>query len=166
MCLVTPFRRGVGHTHGVDAVDRTLVEALQRDGRTPFAELGRLVGLSGPGAQERVRRLEDRGVVTGFRAVVDPAAIGLGVRALVGVYTSDAAEVDDVARRLRQVPAIADCWYVAGDEEFVVTVQAADIPSLERTVAEIRRLRGVARTRTTVVLSARWEGRPVPAPET
>lgn len=151
-------------TAGMDAVDRALIEALQQDGRTPFAELGRLVGLSGPGAQERVRRLQERGVITGFRAVVDPAAVGLGVSALVGVYTSDGAEVDDVARRLRDVPQIEDCWYVAGDEEFVVTVRVPEIADLERAVAGIRRLRGVSRTRTTVVLSARWEGRPVPAP--
>ena len=148
----------------MDDVDRALVEALQRDGRTPFAELGRLVGLSGPGAQERVRRLEERGVITGFRAVVDPAAVGLGVSALVGVYTSDGAEVDDVARRLRAVEQVADCWYVAGDEEFVITVRAADIAALERVVSEVRRLRGVSRTRTTVVLSARWEGRALRLP--
>lgn len=150
----------------MDAVDRALLAALRRDGRTPFAELGRLVGLSGAGAQERVRRLEERGVIRGFTAVVDPPAVGLGVSALVGVHTSDGAEVDDVARRLRSVPQLEDCWYVAGDEEFVVLVRAADIPALERTVAQVRRLRGVSRTRTTVVLSARWEGREVPAPGT
>lgn len=154
----------IRQTRAVDAVDRALVSALQRDGRTAFAELGRLVGLSGPGAQERVRRLEERGVITRFTAVVDPAAVGLGVSALVGVFTSDAAEVDDVARRLRNVVEVEDCWYVAGDEEFVLKVRAADIAALERVVAEVRRLRGVARTRTTVILSARWEGRPVPAP--
>lgn len=148
----------------MDAVDRALIQVLQRAGRTPFAELGRLVGLSGPGAQERVRRLEERGIITGFRATVDPAAVGLGVGALVGVFTSDGAEVDDVARRLRAVPQIEDCWYVAGDEEFVVRVRVPDIAALERAVDDVRRLRGVSRTRTTVVLSARWEGRQVPAP--
>jgi Lrp/AsnC family leucine-responsive transcriptional regulator len=148
----------------VDETDRRLVEVLRAQGRMPFAELGRQVGLSGPAVQERVRRLEERGVVTGFRATVDAASLGLGVSALIGVSCSDGAEPDDVARRLRDVEEIEDCWFVAGDENFVVKVRAADVAALEHVVTKLRRLRGVARTRTTVVLSTRWEGRPAPLP--
>ncbi len=148
----------------VDDIDRALVTALRVNGRVPFAELGRQVGLSGPSVQERVRRLEERGVVTGFHAGVDPVAVGLGVSALVGIYSSDNAESDDVARRLREVPEVEDCWFVAGDEEFVIFVRSADTAALEHVIAKIRRLRGVARTRTTVILSTRWEGRPGPLP--
>ncbi|MFZ5872548.1 MAG: Lrp/AsnC family transcriptional regulator [Actinomycetota bacterium] len=149
----------------MDPTDRRIVQALREQGRLPFAELGRQVGLSGPAVQERVRRLEERGVITGFTAVVDAAAVGLGVSALIGITVADGAETDDVARRLKDVDEIEDCWFVAGEENFVVTVRARDVASLEAVVTKLRRLRGVARTRTTVVLSTRWEGRPAPLPD-
>lgn len=150
----------------MDDIDSRLVSALTEQGRSGWAELGRAVGLSGPSVQERVRRLEDRGVITGYRAQVDAARIGLGVSALVGLYQADGAETEDVAERLRDVVEVEDCWYVAGDENFVVKVRASDVAALEAVVGKLRRVLGVARTRTTVVLSTRWEGRPVPLPPT
>ncbi len=148
----------------MDDTDLALVRVLRERGRASWADLARQVGLSAPSVQERVRRLEERGVITGFHAAVDPRSVGLGVSALVGIYSSDNAESDDVARRLREVPEVEDCWFVAGEEEFVVLVRAADTAALEHVIGKIRRLRGVARTRTTVVLSTRWENRPGPLP--
>lgn len=148
----------------MDDTDLALVRALRERGRASWADLARQVGLSAPSVQERVRRLEERGVLTGFHAAVDPRSVGLGVSALVGIYSSDNAESDDVARRLREVPEVEDCWFVAGEEEFVIFVRAADTAALEHVIGKIRRLRGVARTRTTVVLSTRWENRPGPLP--
>ena len=149
----------------MDAVDRQLLDALRANARAGWAELGRRIGLSGPSVQERVRRLEERAVITGYRAVVSPAAVGLGVSALVGLIQSDDVESEDVAAQLREVSEVEDCWYVAGEENFVVKVRAADVAALELVVAKLRRLPGVSRTRTTVVLSTRWEGRDVPLPE-
>ena len=146
----------------MDVIDSTLVQALRADGRATWAELGRLVGLSGPSVQDRVRRLEERGVITGYAAVVAPSAVGLGVSALIGLIQSDEALSEDVAAQLADVSEVEDCWFVAGDENFVVKVRAADVAALEVVVGKLRRVRGVARTRTTVVLSTRWEGRPVP----
>ncbi len=146
----------------MDVIDSTLVEALRADGRATWAELGRLVGLSGPSVQERVRRLEERGVITGYAAAVAPSAVGLSVSALIGLIQSDEALSEDVAAQLADVSEVEDCWFVAGDENFVVKVRAADVAALEVVVGKLRRVRGVARTRTTVVLSTRWEGRPVP----
>jgi Lrp/AsnC family leucine-responsive transcriptional regulator len=149
----------------MDAVDRQLLDALRANARAGWAELGRQIGLSGPSVQERVRRLEERAVITGYRAVVSPAAVGLGVSALVGLIQGDDVESEDVAAQLRDVSEVEDCWYVAGEENFVVKVRAADVAALELVVAKLRRLPGVSRTRTTVVLSTRWEGRDVPLPE-
>ena len=146
----------------MDQTDRLLVEALRANARATWAELGRAVGLSGPSVQERVRRLEDRGVITGYQASVAPAAVGLGVSALIGIIQGDEVESDDVAAQLDQVAEVEDCWFVAGDENFVVKVRAADVAELEVVVGKLRRVRGVARTRTTVVLSTRWERRVVP----
>jgi len=149
----------------VDITDRRLVEALRANGRLSWAELGRTVGLSGPSVQERVRRLEERGVLMGYRAVVNPDQVGLGTSALVGLFQGDDTETDDVVASVRTIPAVEDCWFVAGDAELVVKVRVADVAALEATVGQLRRVKGVVRTRTTVVLSTRWEGRPAPLPD-
>lgn len=85
----------------MDAVDRQLIQALRENGRASYAELGRLVGLSGPSVTDRINRLETAGVITGYRATVDAASLGLGVTALIGISLSDAADHEDVARRLQ-----------------------------------------------------------------
>ncbi len=149
----------------MDKTDRRLVEALRANGRLSWAELGRLVGMSGPSVQERVRRLEDRGVRRGYHAVADPARAGLGTSALVGLFQGDDTETDDVVEAVRQVPAVEDCWFVAGDAELVVKVRVPDVAAREAPVGVLRKVRGVIRTRTTVVLSSRWEGRPAPRPD-
>lgn len=149
----------------MDATDRRIVEELQANGRVSWAELARVVGMSGPSVQDRVRRLEERGVVTGYTASVAADRVGLGVSALVDLFLADDVESDDVAGRIERVAEVEDCWYVAGEEEFVVKVRARDVSELEQVVGALRRLRGVVRTRTTVVLSTRWERRPVPLPE-
>lgn len=146
----------------MDSIDRQLLTALRANGRASWAELGRRVGLSGPSVQERVRRLEERAVITGYRAEVSAPAVGLGVSALVDLYQGDGVETEDVAQQLRQLEEVEDCWYVAGDENFVVKVRAADVEGLEGVVSRLRRVGGVTRTRTTVVLATYWEGRTAP----
>lgn len=150
----------------MDEVDRRLVEALRANARASYAELARLVGLTGPSVQERVRRLEDRGVVTGYHAAVEPRSVGLGVTALVGILLSDSADHEDVGRRLRDVEEVEDCWFIAGEEAYMLKVRVADVAALERTLGRLVGLKGVARTRTTIVLSTRWEARPGRLPET
>jgi Lrp/AsnC family leucine-responsive transcriptional regulator len=143
----------------VDAVDRQLIAALRANARATYAELAKAVGLSAAAVHDRVRRLEAAGIVTGYHAAVTPAALGLGVSALVGIHQSDDAEQDELAARLAEVPVIEDCWFVAGEEAFVCKVRVPDVDALEHTLGVLRRIPGVGRTRTTVVLSTRWEGR-------
>src|SRR3954451_2421007 len=100
----------------MDDVDRQLVRQLREQGRASWAELGRLVGMSGPSVQERVRRLEEQGVITGYQAVLSAPEIGLGVSALVDLFLGDDVESGHVVERLRSVAEVEDCWYVAGDE--------------------------------------------------
>ena len=149
----------------VDRVDRTLIEALRANGRATFAELARRVGLSAPAVHERVGKLEAAGVITGYHASVDPTALGLGVSALVGILQGDRSDSDRIAEALRARPEIEDCWFVAGEETFVVKVRVPDVAALEQAIGALNRIRGVARTRTTVVLSTRFEGRVRPATE-
>jgi Lrp/AsnC family transcriptional regulator, leucine-responsive regulatory protein len=143
----------------IDAVDEQLIDLLRANGRASYAELARQVGLSSPAVHERVGKLEAAGVITGYRAVVDPSAVGLDVTALIGVSESDSVDDTGVEVAMREVPGIEDCWRVAGSEDYVLKVRVTDIPALEATVNALNRIRGVARTRTTVVLSTKWEGR-------
>ena len=143
----------------MDDIDRALIRALRRNGRASWAELGRTVGLSGPSVTERVARLERDGVITGYHAAVDPVALGRSVAALVGVHLSDTSDQDAVTGALSALDEVEDCWFVAGDESFLLKVRVPDVTALESTLSRLRAVRGVARTRTTVVLSTKWEGR-------
>jgi Lrp/AsnC family leucine-responsive transcriptional regulator len=147
----------------MDDTDRALLAALRRDGRASWAELGRRVGLSGPSVTDRVARLEAAGVITGYHAAVDPKALGRSVAALVGVHLSDTSDQDAVTVALQRLEEVEDCWFVAGDESFLLKVRVPDVAELEQTLSRLRRIRGVARTRTTVVLSTKWESRVAPA---
>ena len=144
----------------MDTVDRKIIDALRLDGRATYAELGRQVGLSASAVHERVGKLETAGVIVGYHAVVDPEAVGLGVTALIGIHPTDTADDEDVAAALGRLGEVESCYAVAGDEAFVVKVRVATVNELERTLGRLRRIGGVARTRTTVVLSTRFEGRP------
>jgi Lrp/AsnC family transcriptional regulator, leucine-responsive regulatory protein len=143
----------------MDEVDARLVAALRDNARASYAELGRLVGLSGPSVQERVRRLEDREVITGYRAEVKPSALDLNVTAFIGLLLSDGADQAAVVARLEQVEPLEDCWYIAGDESYLVKVRVPGVEALEDLLGRLLRIEGIARTRTTLVLSTKWEGR-------
>jgi Lrp/AsnC family transcriptional regulator, leucine-responsive regulatory protein len=136
-----------------------LIDLLRANGRASYAELARAVGLSSPAVHDRVGKLEASGVITGYHAVVEPRAIGLDVTALVGVIESDSIDDAGVMEALREMPEVQDCWRVAGAEDYVVKVRVADMAALEAAINAMNRIRGVARTRTTVVLSTKWEGR-------
>ena len=147
----------------MDDVDRVLVAALRADGRASFAELARRVGLSAPSVHERVGKLEAAGVITGYHASVAHEALGYSTSALIGIFLNDRADGAAVEAALREVPEVEDCWFVAGEESFVVKVRVSDVPELEKMIGTLNRIRGVARTRTTVVLSTKFEGRVPPA---
>jgi Lrp/AsnC family leucine-responsive transcriptional regulator len=147
----------------VDDIDRRLLDALRENGRETYAELARKVGLSAPAVHDRVGKLEASGVISGYHAAVQPGALGLGVTALIGIIQSDSGEHDDIAASLAEVAEVESCWFLAGEESFMILVRVADVAALEHTIGRVNRIRGVARTRTTVVLSTRWEARAQPA---
>lgn len=143
----------------MDAVDRSILDALRANARATFAELAREVGLSAPAVHERVGKLESAGVITGYHAAVAPESLGYSMSALVGIILSDTSDEDQVAADLAALPAVEDCWFVAGEESFVVKVRVPDIGGLERAIRDLAKIKGVSRTRSTVVLSTRFEGR-------
>lgn len=153
---VRPGRR---REQRLDAVDRTILVALRANARIAFAYLARLVGLSGPSVADRVRRLEQSGVIAGYHAALSPTALGLGVVALVSIEQTFDGDQDQIGAALEELPEIEDCWFVAGNASFVVKVRVSDIDALEGLLGRLRRVPGVGPTHTTVVLSTKWEDR-------
>lgn len=149
----------------MDATDRRIVDLLRANARLSYAELARQVGLSAPSIHERVGKLESAGVILGYRADVLPEAIGLGVTALIGIVQQADTEIDDVVAAMRDLPEVESCYFLAGEESFLLKVRVGTMVELEQLIVRLNRIPGVARTRTTVALSTKWEGRPQPVRE-
>jgi Lrp/AsnC family leucine-responsive transcriptional regulator len=147
----------------VEDIDRQIVRLLAKDGRMSFTDLGKSTGLSTSAVHQRVRRLEKRGVIRGYAAVVDADALGLPITAFVSVTPFDPAAPDDVPERLRVLPEIEACHSVAGDESYILKVRVSTPTGLESLLARIRAEAQVS-TRTTVVLSTPYEARPIAPP--
>ena len=132
-------------------VDRMLLAALARDGRASYTELAEKVGLSVSAVHQRVRRLEQRGLITGYRATLDPKLLGLPLTAFVSI-TPIGAQNEDPPALLAHLAAIEECHAVAGQESYILKVRVASPDALELLLREIRASANVS-TRTTVVLS-------------
>lgn len=140
----------------MEKVDLLLVELLRRDGRMSFTDLGRAVGLSTSAVHQRVRRLEERGVITGYAARVSYEQLGSPLTAFIEVRPFDPAAPDDVPERLREVAEIEACYSVAGDANYLLKVRVATPGQLEELLGRIRTAASVS-THTTIVLSTPWE---------
>jgi Lrp/AsnC family leucine-responsive transcriptional regulator len=145
----------------LDDVDRQVLRLLAEDGRRSYTDLAKDTGLSTSAVHQRVRRLEQRGAITGYAAQVDPLTAGLPLTAFVSVTPIDPAAPDDAPERLAHLRAIEACHSVAGDESYILKVRVSDPAALETLLQDIRAAAQV-RTRTTVVLSTPWEGRTPP----
>ena len=144
---------------GVEDLDRQILRLLAADGRRSYTDLAKDTGLSVSAVHQRVRRLEQRGVLQGYRAVVDPQEAGLPLTAFVSIKPIDPAAPDDAPVRLAPLEAIEACHSVAGEESYILKVRVATPAALESLLQEIRAAASVS-TRTTVVLSTPFEGRP------
>ncbi|MFC7549239.1 Lrp/AsnC family transcriptional regulator [Plantactinospora sp. GCM10030261] len=148
----------------MDAIDLALVELLRGNARLSYAELARQVGLSAPAVHERVGKLEASGTIRGYRADIDPEAIGLGVTALIGIVQDSGGDTDDVLAAFRELPEIESCYFMAGVESFLLKARVGTIAQLEQLINQLNRTPGVASTRTGIALSTKWESRPQPVP--
>ena len=143
----------------MEDLDRRIIELLCVDGRMSLADIARETGLSTSALHQRVRRLEQRGLITGYRAEVDYRAIGLPLTAFVSLAPIDPAAPDDVPERLEGIREIESCWSVAGSQAYVLKVRVAEPADLEALLGRIRAAANVS-TRTTIVLSTAFENRP------
>lgn len=144
----------------VDGRDLEIIAALQDDARATYADVGRQVGLAASSVHERVRKLEQQGAILGYRAVVDPESLGLFVTALVAVTPLDPTQPDDLPDRVRDFPEVQDCLSVAGEANYILKVRTKTTRDLEELIRRLRE-KGEVQTRTTIVLSIPFEGRPL-----
>jgi Lrp/AsnC family leucine-responsive transcriptional regulator len=144
---------------GVEDTDRTIVRLLAADGRMSFTDLGKATGLSTSAVHQRVKRLEKRGLITGYGASVSHEELGLALTAFVSITPIDPAAPDDAPDRLAHLNAIEACHSVAGDESYILKVRVRSPSALEILLQDIRAAANVS-TRTSVVLSTAFEDRP------
>jgi Lrp/AsnC family leucine-responsive transcriptional regulator len=149
------------HPHApaqLDEIDRLLARELVADGRATLAQLAATAGLSVSAVQSRVRRLESRGVVTGYSARINPEAVGKMLSAFVAITPLDPSQPDDAPARLEHIPAIVSCHSVAGEESYILLVRVETPRALEDLLQQIRTAANV-RTRSTIILQTFYAGR-------
>ena len=148
----------------ISANDAKILAVLQRDGRRPYADLGAEVGMSGPSAHERVKKLEARGVITGYAAVVDPRAVGYDILAFSWITQAPGTNQHDLSDAFAAIPEIEECHHITGEADYLIKVRARDTRDLERILRLVQATPNVFQTETDVVFSSGFERRPLHVP--
>lgn len=141
----------------MDTTDIKILEILQTDGRISMKELGQLVALSPPAVSERVKRLEESGIIQGYAAVVDPKLLGKRVFAIINVQMM-VNQHKAFLQLVKNDPAIVECHHLTGEDCMTIKVLLSDTIELEKLLDRIQQL---GNTRTTIVLSSPLERKPI-----
>jgi Lrp/AsnC family leucine-responsive transcriptional regulator len=153
---------------GLDRIDNHILSLLRQDGRMSHAAIAKQVGLSGPAVHERVRKLEQAGVIAGYTAVIDPEMVGLPHVAFCQVTLSEGSEFamdEPIVARICEEPGVLEFHRIAGEDCYLIKIRTSTSKELEQVLRRVRAIRGVARTRTTIVLSTEHEQPSVDLPE-
>ena len=137
----------------IDNVDRQILALLVEDGRRTYDDIAQQVALSAPAVKRRIDRLRRQGLLRGFTAIVDPAAMGTSTEALIELFFAPGTPLAEVAAALRRHPEVVEAWSVTGEADAIARVRARDNGDLERVIIELQAGGGVERTRSQVVLS-------------
>ncbi|MFI9404979.1 MULTISPECIES: Lrp/AsnC family transcriptional regulator [Nocardia] len=137
----------------MDDIDRRILEHLLRQARASFQEIGSAVGLTAPAVKRRVDKMVATKQITGFTALVNPAAMGWKTEAYVEVYYRDNISPAELRRSLEPIPQVVGVWTIAGEADALVHVMATDMAEIEVTVERIRENARVGRTRSSIVMS-------------
>ena len=143
----------------MDEVDRKIIRLLEVDARLTYADIGKRVGLAGSSVHDRVRKLEKKGVIKGYRADVHLESLGLPITAFVSLALRPPSPAD-IPAKVAEFPLVESCYSVAGDNSYVLVVRAPSTSDLEELLDALRAKLEVV-TRSTVVLSTPFERRPV-----
>ena len=139
----------------MDATDLRIIDMLQRNGRATQQELAKAVGLSQPAVAERIHKLEERGVITGYAARVDAAHLGIDITAFIGVGIEHPKFFESFAKKVKNLDEVLECHRVVGDDSYMLKVKTRNTRTLDRLLVEVlRTIPGVTRTHTTIVLAS------------
>jgi DNA-binding Lrp family transcriptional regulator len=141
----------------MDAIDSQIIALMRENSRRSFQDIGKQVSLSAPAVKRRVDRLESAGVISGYTAVVDPAAMGWGTHAFVALFCEGRMSAGEVRDSVEHHPEVVAAYTVAGEASAILHVRAEDTAHLEAALERIRDAPGVVRTQTQVVLSTLFE---------
>lgn len=142
----------------LDGIDRKILNLLQRDGRMSQHDLAKSVGLSSPATGERLRKLEERGIIRGFTAILEPKLLGRDVTAFIAVGIDGSQHFDAFVERAQRHPEILECHTVTGQGSHLLKIRTRDTSTLEHLLTDIQAWPGVSSTTTSVVLSVVKEG--------
>jgi Lrp/AsnC family leucine-responsive transcriptional regulator len=143
----------VSNAARIDEIDMRLLEMLQEHGRTSQHDLAQAVGLSSPAVGERLRKLEERGIIRGFAAVLDPKVLGRDVTAIIFTGMAGSQYYPEFRRRASEHPEILECHSITGQGSHVLKIRTDNTGTLEELLAEIQSWPGVTWTTTSIVLS-------------
>jgi Lrp/AsnC family leucine-responsive transcriptional regulator len=147
----------------MDSLDVKALRLLMGKGRASWAEVGQLLGLSAPSAADRVRKLEEHGVIRGYAALVDPASVGRPLTAFISVSLASHRNRAAFLRAIEKLEQVTECHHITGDDDYLLKVRCRGTQDLDHLLAkELKERLGVARTRTTIVLTTAKESLRVP----
>ena len=141
----------------LDAIDIQILALLQEHCKMPLAKIGQRVGLSAPAVIERIKKLEESGVITGYTALLDARKLGCDITAFIGVLTSHPKSIRDVEQQIESRQEVLECHHVTGGYTLLLKVKTANTTTLEELISHLRSIEGVSRTETMVVLSTHTE---------
>ncbi|MBR5492012.1 MAG: winged helix-turn-helix transcriptional regulator [Alistipes sp.] len=142
----------------LDATDRKILRYLIKNARTPFLEIARECGISGAAIHQRIKKLEDMGVIQGSRLVVAPKSLGFDVCAFISIRVSDITQQQDTVERLKEIPEIVECHYITGSYNLMVKIYCIDNEHLMRTIFDkILHVQGVSSTQTYMSLNESFQ---------
>ena len=143
----------MGKKTEIDGIDKTILRALMKDARTPVLEIARAVGISGAAIHQRLRKLENSGLISGSKFVINSKALGYTTMAFVGIFLDKAKSNSDAIKQLKRIPQVLECHYTTGDWSVLIKILCKDNEHLMSVLnKEIQTISGVSRTETFISL--------------
>ena len=134
----------------LDETDRKIIEILQEDGRISMKDLGKLIGLTSPAVSERIKRLENCGIISGYKAVINPDALGRNIKAFIHISLPGSQSYAEFLENAKNDPRIVECHHITGDDCSLLKVLVSDMQELESVIDSIKK---IGSTKTSVILS-------------
>ena len=134
----------------LDETDRKIIEILQEDGRISMKDLGKLIGLTSPAVSERIKRLENCGIISGYKAIINPDALGRNIKAFIHISLPGSQSYAEFLENAKSDPRIVECHHITGDDCSLLKVLVRDMQELENVIDSIKK---IGSTKTSVILS-------------